>query len=144
MQTVHGNILNAKQECIVIPVNCMGVIEAGLFGQASLKWPEMAKAYTYACAYNQVRVGQIWTYKSDNAIIVCFPTKEHWHDLPQMPFIVNGLISLNTFIIVYRPSSIAIPKLICEHGNLLWKDVKSQIEYYLEGAAKVCDIYLYI
>ena len=144
IQTVSGNILNSLQECIVIPVNCVGVMGAGLALLARHKWPEMAKSYAYACACNQVRVGHIWTYKDDNNTIICFPTKEHWRNPSQMSFIVSGLVSLNTFITVYRPNSIAIPKLGCGHGGLLWKDVKPQIEYYLEGAAKVCDIYLYL
>lgn len=144
IQIVSGNILNSLQECIVIPVNCVGVMGAGLAKQARLKWPDMYKAYVNACAYKQVCIGHIWTYKDDNGIVICFPTKDHWRDPSQMSFIVSGLVSLNTFITVYRPNSIALPKLGCGHGGLLWKDVLPQIEYYLESAAELCDIYLYL
>lgn len=144
IQITHGNILNAMQECIVIPVNCVGVMGAGLAKQAKLKWPDMYNHYYRACGYSQMRIGHIWTYKNDNNIIICFPTKDDWRNPSQMSFIVSGLVSLNTFITVYRPNSIALPKLGCGHGGLLWKDVLPQIEYYLESAAKVCDIYLYV
>ena len=55
----HGNILDDDAEAIVNPVNCVGVMGAGLALEFKKKYPDMFREYEARCQRGEVQVGKI-------------------------------------------------------------------------------------
>lgn len=127
------NILQSSATYITIPVNCAGVMGAGLALAARNASPQMYKAYKAACYSGKINIGRIALYDR----FILFPTKQHWRDPSQLSYIEDGMRSLVDHLVglqEQRPSSsiitIALPKLGCGLGGLKWEDVSSIVSQY--------------
>ena len=117
--TVDGDLFAQNVAAIVNPVNCVGVMGAGLALAFRERHPNMYAEYQRACAAGDLRPGQIHTYEvRPGRWIINFPTKDHWRDPSQLEFIVAGLKALATFANKQRLGSIALPALGCGLGGL--------------------------
>ena len=148
-----GNIFDADVEALVNPVNCVGVMGAGLAKGFKERWPDYFDDYQAACKRNAVRLG--WVAISDVSDglrcvnwIVSFPTKQHWRDRSSLGAVAFGLGTLAGAIrnwhLVWGVSlrNIAIPALGCGLGGLNWADVKPCFEFF-EGAVGDTNIIVY-
>ena len=148
IEYVTGNIFNSGCFAAINPVNCVGVMGAGLAKQFKEKYPEMFKQYKEDCMSKKITLGQnyIWinpnSFRSDIrctdygefAEIICMPTKNHWKDSSELSWIILALQDLRNYITINYGSgcSIAIPKIGCGLGGLNWEfQVKPEIEKYL-------------
>ena len=120
-----------KTDCVAIvnPVNCKGVMGAGLAKIFKEKYPEVFEKYYKAChAENpdlRLKIGTCLTCVAhDGKIIINFPTKDDWKDKSKMEYIEKGLDALIRHIKKYDLKSVAIPALGSGLGGLNWKDVK--------------------
>lgn len=142
---VKGNILESDAEALVNPVNCVGVMGAGLAKQFKTKYPEMFDKYKELCKQGKFHGGHIHIYqiKGKRRFIINFATKVHWKDKAKLDYIKFGLGTLADFL-KYTPliKSIAIPALGCGCGVLNWQDVKEIMEDYLSDIN--CDIRIYV
>ena len=134
-----GNILeligNAEEIAVVNPVNCVGVMGAGLakaFKEAMP--PHYFSEYKYACEQKYLMLGHIdrdCLYWNLNHYIINFPTKNHWKDKSNLNYIVTALYELRELCDSGKPGSaifkVAVPKLGCGLGGLDWNDVKQVI-----------------
>ena len=138
---VDGNIFDAQVEALVNPVNCVGVMGAGLAKQFKRKFPLNFNWYASACNVGKMVMGEVlvndFQAYNDSQIhryIVNFPTKIHWRDRSANYFgIETGLWDLDEKIEAMGIKSIAIPPLGCGLGGLRWEDVKSVIECILDN-----------
>lgn len=126
------NIFNSGCQAIVNPVNCIGVMGAGLALAFARRYPEMLPSYVQACKSKTLRPGKFHLYQADDYLVINFPTKD---DLSpsKMEYIEKGLITLSAFCTAYSIESIAIPALGCGLGGLDWDEVKPLIEEAFEG-----------
>lgn len=125
------DILSAKVDALVNPVNCMGVMGAGLALQFKQIYPSMFQAYAEACLKGQVRIGAIHVWATDSAVpkyIFNFPTKEHWQQPSRLEFIAQGAEALAQSCVRLQIKTLAVPKLGCGLGGLQWVEVKPLIE----------------
>jgi O-acetyl-ADP-ribose deacetylase (regulator of RNase III) len=139
---VTGDIFASSAQVIVNPVNCRGVMGAGLALAFKLKYPEMFTAYVQACQNDELRIGQSILYRASQPWILNFPTKDHWRSPSKLSYIEQGL---QFFAAHYRQmgiQSIAFPKLGCGRGGLSWSDVAPLMLRYLKPLA--CDITIHI
>ena len=129
------DIFNSKADYIVIPVNMVKVMGAGLAKQFKEKYPHIFNEY--------VKI----KFTKDNSIFqyfhfILFATKYHWKDNSDIDLIKNGLIQLkneiedkqypgNPFLKDRDKITIAFPKIGCGLGNLDWNEVKPLIIKYL-------------
>jgi O-acetyl-ADP-ribose deacetylase (regulator of RNase III) len=122
---VRGDILESNCQALVNPVNCVGVMGAGLAKQFKLKYPAMFNQYKWECRDGSYKLGQVrhW-YLGGRKVIINFPTKYHWKDKSTIEDIRSGLLDLRKYIVENKITSVAIPKLGCGLGGLDWKDVK--------------------
>lgn len=123
-----GDIFKTKCKYIVIPVNCKGVMGKGLALQAKRTWPAIVAPYTRACNNNMIHPGRWIAVKNETlgAHLILFPTKVHWREKSRIEYIKEGMqrfLSLPKNKLGYI-DSVAIPKLGCGEGGLLWRDVK--------------------
>lgn len=145
LQYQTGDILKAKTDAIVNPVNCVGVMGAGLAAQFKKKYRINFDLYEAACGYKQIRPGRVFVTKRHICeyprYIVNFPTKRHWKDKSRLGDIVDGLIDLRSNIHEFGIRSVSIPRLGCGLGGLDWEEVKPHVE---DMASRLCDCFVYV
>ncbi len=129
IKIVSGNILkDNNSQAITNPVNCVGVMGAGLALQFKKQYPNNFKEYKLACNLNKVKLGKMFITRLEyNRYIINFPTKYHWKENSKIEYINTGLENLLFQLNDLNIKSIAIPKLGCGLGGLDWNDVKQSI-----------------
>ena len=129
-----GDILQSDAACIVIPVNCIGVMGKGLAHQFKKAHPGAYERYKYKCRKEMLKPGgiifeQIIGLRGDGAgtprIACLVATKNHWRSNPsELHWIIEILKNLSNAIDEGRIQSIAVPRIGCGHGGLRWSVVK--------------------
>jgi O-acetyl-ADP-ribose deacetylase (regulator of RNase III) len=127
IELVIGDILKANVQALVNPVNCVGVMGAGLALQFKQAFPENFQLYKEACKAGQIRTG--WMFVVDRGkdceprFIINFPTKRHWRNPSELEYITFGMVQLVKAVKLWQIESVAIPPLGCGLGGLKWEDV---------------------
>lgn len=142
-----ADIFSVPADVLVNPVNCVGVMGAGLAKQFRDRFPEMFIAYQRVCREVRLGPGRLhWWRNSDGVYIVNFPTKVHWRDPSTLEMITEGLDALHadlsnlpsSFLRLPSNLTVFVPALGCGHGGLEWDDVRPLIWEKLKGlSAKV-------
>ena len=124
------DIFQSKADYIVIPVNMVKVMGAGLAKQFKEKYPQGFENYKKMEFTKEVSVFPYFGF-------IFFATKYHWRDNSDIELIENGLLQLkndieNRFLLSNHypennPLIIAFPKIGCGLGNLDWNEVKPLI-----------------
>ncbi len=132
-----GDILKATTEAIVNPVNCAGVMGAGLAKQFHDKYPRMYKDYRDMCQLGELIPGRLHVFDREvfslPFFIINFPTKIHWRQPSKLEYIESGLATLVRIMPRLNVKDISIPKLGCGLGGLDWHDVNVLIKKYLSN-----------
>lgn len=135
-----GDILSSGIRALVNPVNCHGVMGAGLAKQFKIKYPDMFVAYAYACRSGIMTPGSVHAYTSVENDITIFniATKDHWRNESRLEWVDTGLTRLAEMLCgdLYRPV-LGIPAIGCGLGGLKWTDVSSLIISRLEDVPNV-------
>lgn len=141
-----GNLFEDTADAIVNPINCMGVMGAGLALLYKQAYPANYDAYRARCLRREVKVGEMFVFKFKDRpnprYIVNFPTKIHWRDGSKLDYIQVGLADLVRVVHAYELKSVALPRIGCGLGQLSWPVVNSLIKEYAEGLQNV-DIRIY-
>lgn len=140
-----GNILESKAFAIVNPVDCSGIMKAGLSRQFRTKYPNMYQNYKTICEKEILSVGRLNYFRDKNTLIINFPTKINFRDKVILEDIEKGLKELTKLIKRLSIHSIAIPMLGTE-DNIVLQDIHTltinTLSYYLKN--KRITIYLYV
>lgn len=141
--------LTKPENCIFIPVNCVGVMGRGLALDFKKMYPSLGSIYKTFCDAEQLHTGDPSTLTSAGSIcgyVVLFPTKDNWRNPSQLSWIRDGLLSLacEPYHAQWRKQThnIHIPKLGCGLGGLDWADVRPLIVQFAEMMPEH-EIYLY-
>lgn len=120
-----GDTFASGADVLVNPVNCVGVMGAGLALQFKRRYPAMFAAYAALCQQNLLLPAQptIWDGQLDQRVLN-FPTKRHWRDASRLDDIDAGLRYLADHFSSWRITSIALPPLGCGLGGLPWAAVR--------------------
>lgn len=123
-----ADIFSLDASILVNPVNCQGVMGAGLARQFALRYPSILAPYKRACSTKQMVAGGVLMVTPDENPMVRvanLATKDHWKSPSQITWIESGVHNLAATL--NEPSSIAIPQLGCGLGGLQWVDVLKAI-----------------
>lgn len=127
-----GDIFESNTDALVNPVNCVGVMGAGLALEFKKKFPENYRTYKATCDAGLMKPGLMCFHDygilSTPRYIINFPTKDHWKEQSKSWYIESGLAALYLYVKDHGIESIAIPALGCGLGGLDWNKVKSLIE----------------
>jgi O-acetyl-ADP-ribose deacetylase (regulator of RNase III)/uncharacterized protein YwgA len=119
-----GDIFASEAQTLVNTVNCVGIMGKGVAAEFKKRFPEMYEDYSRRCERNQVRLGEPYLYRDlGGAMIVNFPTKDHWRSPSRLADIERGL---EIFVQHYKDwgiTSVAFPPLGCGNGGLEWSEV---------------------
>ena len=131
IRIVDGNIFEADTQGVVNPVNCVGVMGAGLAKKFANFYPEMEAEYKEMCKEGKLKPGKIFVWVIDTydelLYIFNFPTKDHWKDPSKMEYIRKGTSALIRTMKEHEVHSVAIPAIGCGLGGLKWDDVADEI-----------------
>lgn len=130
---------------LVNPVNCVGVMGAGLAKQFKAKFPRVFLRYQDACSHKRLYPGRLMYELENNKIVCCFPTKVHWKESSRYEYIESGLKTLSQDLVGAKEKlthlinltcnnsiSIAIPPLGCGLGGLDREEVRKLVYKYLK------------
>ena len=140
---VKGDILEAKVEAIVNPVNCEGYMSKGLALQVKQLYPNAFNDYSVACKEGRLKIGQVHYFQENEKIVINFPTKDKWRSKSKLSYITDGLPELINLLKNLNIKSIAIPPLGCGLGGLKWDEVKQLLLEYLENVSDTLDVFVY-
>ncbi len=144
----HGDIFTSEAQCLVNPVNTVGVMGKGLALEFKRRYPRMFRVYKTLCEKGLLTIGfpWAWTSAADGSYILLFPTKRHWRGPSLESYIEIGLrsfaerVTTNKFI--YPIYSIAFPALGCGLGGLDFEtQVKPLMEQYLSDLLIDVEVY---
>lgn len=135
IQITQGDLLQARADALVNPVNCVGVMGKGLALQFKRAFPANFRAYAAACKARQVQPGRMHIHDRHHddphaalpRWIVNFPTKRHWRQPSQLQDVRDGLEALVADVRRLSVGSIAVPPLGCGLGGLDWQEVRPLI-----------------
>jgi len=147
---VDGNMFDTQYGAYVNPVNCMGVMGAGLALEFKNRFPSNFEAYKTVCDNGLLHPGDVYKYRVDltspndrSIYIFNFATKDHWKDPSKLEWINIGCFKIRKYLDTNNNiKSIAFPMLGCGLGGLRWKNVRKIILRYFNDAIDK-DIYIY-
>jgi O-acetyl-ADP-ribose deacetylase (regulator of RNase III) len=138
IELARGNLLDSGAEALVNPVNCRGVMGAGLALAFKRRFPEVFDAYRAACESGELRLGQMHAVQVvGGQWILHVPTKDHWRQPSKLEYVRDGLGNVLACVRCHRIGSIAIPALGCGLGGLDWADVEPLIRQAFEPLPEV-------
>lgn len=117
---VHQSIFEVGAYMLVNPVNCVGVMGAGLAKEFKRRSSSYFLDYKGACERGEVTTeGGLHVYWMGYKVLVSFPTKRHWKDPSSIEHIRLGLLALTRYVYLYpNATSVAMPYLGCGLGGL--------------------------
>lgn len=134
IEYVKGNLFDHLYlDALVNPVNCVGVMGAGLAKEFKSRYEDNFNSYNKACRMGDLIPGRSFVFhnKSNPKYIINFPTKRHFKDSSRIKDIDRGLDDLSSIIMELGIQSLGIPAIGCGLGGLSWSDVKSLILSHL-------------
>jgi len=142
MKIIKGNIFTANTQTIVNTINCVGFMGAGIALEFKLRYPDMYNKYKKLCKNNQIEIGKLWIYKTQNRWILNFPTKKHYKFPSKEEYLHKGL---EKFINTYKQKnikSIAFPLLGADKGGLGKEKSLKIMQQYLTNLDDI-EIFIY-
>ncbi len=139
IEFTQGDMFAKPVDILVNPVNCVGVMGAGLALAFKRRYHAMFNAYRQACAAGEVRPGRLHVWRSP--WIINFPTKRHWRDPSRYEDIAAGLDALRDYLVPIGRVTVALPALGCGHGGLDWSRVRELIQTKLEDVPATILVY---
>jgi O-acetyl-ADP-ribose deacetylase (regulator of RNase III) len=139
-----SNIFDSNCSILVNPVNCVGVMGAGLAKQFSIKFPGLLTSHKNYCDLGIIKPGILHFFKVDSYLrILNFPTKNHWKNPSELEYVEKGLDKLVECYQHKRVSSIAFPMLGSGLGGLDRSLVLSLMLERLEQIEQEVEIEIY-
>lgn len=143
---VEGNIFDSEVQCLVNPINCVGVMGKGLALEFKHRYPDIYQFYVRACSANELRVGGIAIYamkKKPNRSVCLFPTKHHWKDKSTIEILDKSFQAFIEYAPQMKIISVAFPKVGCGLGGLNFEhQVRPLFEKYFNDGKFEVEVYV--
>lgn len=137
------DILASDADCLINPVNCRGVMGAGLAKAMAERFPGILAPYKRACETGALKPGLVQMIRVDRAsgqaskdgdLWICnLPTKDDWRAPSRLEWIETALAKLPDAFEKRGIRSVAVPMLGAGLGGLDWAEVHPVVERHLGG-----------
>lgn len=131
-----GNILKSRAARLVVPVNTVGVMGAGLAKVFAEEFPAMLEPYQSWCRSASGGSVGSWQVPNHAQSVVWFASKEHWRNPSRIEWIEQGLKNLKTQI--GDGQWTAIPLVGAGLGGLRSFTIKALIEKHFRESRHHC------
>lgn len=127
------DIFTAKVDAVIIPVNCVGVMGAGVAHQAVAHFgKDMLLEYRRACR-DGLAPGRLSHWRAvDGRRVIFAPTKRHWRDGSNLADVAATIHALPDAMRAAYACTAAVPALGAGLGGMRWLDVKPLFESMLD------------
>lgn len=143
IQYTTGDLLTDDADVLVNPVNCVGVMGAGLALAFKRAYPAMFREYAALCAAGAVVPGKVCAHDIGDRMVVSLPTKRHWRDPSRLDDVRAGLGALAAWLGSWpSPPTVALPAVGCGLGGLPWSSVRPLIEATMGPISAQVRVYL--
>ena len=134
---------HTRAHSIVNPVNCVGVMGAGMALWFKNKYPDNFATYVVACRGQQLKPGGLLPYKIQdrNKWILNLATKDHWRNPSKIEYIEKGMDTMAIWCEENAIKSIACPAIGCGKGGLDWDDVRVLAQQRFASTAVHLELY---
>lgn len=106
------DVFTQDAQVVVCTVNLVGVMGAGVAKGYKSRFPDAFTNYRRACYNNRFKIGMLLAQNLPNGQIgLCFPTKKHWKNGSELPWIEAGLIKFREWCISHQIKSVALTHL---------------------------------
>jgi len=124
VEVIKGDLFESKAQTLVNTINCVGVMGKGLALEFKRRYPWMYQDYVMRCKRKQVKLGEPYLFRGlELPQILNFPTKGHWRSVSRIEDINRGLEHLERHYKEWGITSLAVPSLGCQQGQLDWRVV---------------------
>ena len=140
IQAHEADIFATPARAIVNPVNCVGVMGAGLAAAFKRRYPSTFEAYEAQCAAGLLRPGGVFAHapvEQPGLVILNFATKDHWRAPSRMEWIETGATALLACARQQGIDSIACPAIGAGLGGLEWSHVQDVLRRTFDAAPDV-------
>lgn len=151
----NESIFDSSAAFLTNPVNCKGVMGAGLALEMKKKFPNNFKYYHEYCSKSSPKGGDlIWYLPEANQVIkgeraiINFCSKEDWKKPSKLEWIEKGVKQIVSIFEekyldgVYPTPLLALPLLGCGKGKLPVKDVLGVFTYEFANCRYDVEVYL--
>lgn len=120
IELVKGNLFDSNAKTLGCTVNCVGAMGAGIARAFRDRYPDLYYHYKKICRQRQFNHRNIALYSPPgfDKNILLIPTKKHWKngsDIDDLEFILKKLRENEE---VLKLTTVALPRLGCNHGGL--------------------------
>jgi len=136
-----GDIFDCGANAITVPVNCEGIMGAGLAEKFKTRCPDSSRDYATRCKRGDMKPGDIYhighytdALKLGIRRTIFLATKDSWRNPSRIEWVKRGLDELvDEFDPAYfdfgtdKDMVLAVPALGCGYGQLSWDDVRPLI-----------------
>jgi O-acetyl-ADP-ribose deacetylase (regulator of RNase III) len=121
-------------DIMVNPVNCIGVMGAGLAEAYKLRYPDMYNSYRNYCIAGNLQPGKLHLFHdaNDNTTIVNAPTKRHYADSSNYDDVELTIQTLRRYLEKYPLRTVACPMLGGGLGRMDHGVIYQLFEKYLD------------
>jgi len=142
VKVLRGDIFQSSAQTLVNTVNCVGVMGKGLALEFKKRFPEMYEDYVERCRRGAVKLGEPYLFRRlMPPWILNFPTKGHWRSVSRLEDIVRGLEYLEEHYEEWGLTSLAVPALGCQQGQLEWRAVGPTLYRHLSRLTIPVELY---
>ena len=163
---VRGDLFRSRAQTLTNPVNCVGVMGAGLAREFRERFPLMYVDYQIRCEREEVRLGCPYVWRNPSgpwvtdgsrlagasssrgnlvggcgSLVLNFPTKGDPGEPSRLGPIREGLEFVAAHAVVWGITSLAVPALGCGLGRLAWSDVRPLIVRALSALPIPVEVY---
>ncbi|OPX75386.1 MAG: Macro domain protein [Methanosaeta sp. PtaB.Bin018] len=143
VEVIKGDLFESRAQTLVNTINCVGVMGKGLALEFKRRYPGMYQDYVKRCKKDQVKLGEPYLFRGlELPQILNFPTKGHWRSVSRLEDIVHGLDYLERHYKEWGITSIAVPSLGCQQGQLDWRAVLPVLYRYLSRLDIPVELYV--
>ena len=108
---------------LAVPVNCLGVMGAGLALAVKQRFPEASEVYIQHCKKGLMKPGMV-LFTSHNGFYFYFvATKNNWKNKSELSYVEKGITNLIASLKFDKLKAVSIPALGCGLGGLNWTTV---------------------
>lgn len=132
-ENIWHSIYGGQSDTIVIPVNTVGVMGAGLAKQFAKRYPTILADYKEKCnTMGAFEAGDVYEVYINGVAFLLAATKAHYRNPSEIIWIENCIKALRRILEQRnKEKAVSVPALGCGLGGLEWNDVKALYEKYL-------------
>jgi O-acetyl-ADP-ribose deacetylase (regulator of RNase III)/uncharacterized protein YwgA len=143
VEVIKGDLFESNAQTLVNTVNCVGIMGKGLALEFKRRYPGMYQDYVKRCKREQVKLGEPYLFRGlELPQILNFPTKGHWRSVSRLTDIIRGLEYLEKHYRNWGITSLAVPSLGCQQGQLDWRAVLPVLYRHLIRLEIPVELYL--